>query len=96
MLNNFGSLIYQVWEVLLSPFLMALNQMLNELGWSEDLHAFDINIGFGQIVWFTGNLEDLIIIVFGITMTVIFLIVVFKLFKWFSSLFGNLFRGYRK
>jgi len=96
MLDNFGSLIYQVWEVLLSPFLMALNQILNELGWSEGLLSFDINIGFGQIVWFSGNLEDLIIIVFGITMTVIFLIVVFKFFKWFSSLFGSLFRGYRK
>lgn len=96
MLESFGSLIYQVWEFLLAPFLSALNQMFSGFGVCDDGLAMEVNMGFGEVVWFSAPLNDLIIIVFGIAMTVIFLIAVFKLFKWVSSLFGNLFRGYRK
>lgn len=96
MVENVGQLIYEVWYVLLVPFFESLNKMLMDNGSATTLSGFNINIGFGEIVWFTSSLEDLIIIVFGITMTIITLIVIFKLFKWFTSLFGNLFRGYRK
>lgn len=82
-----------LFNLIFGPILLFLDDLFVDKFGGSSLMGYTFKIGFGNVEWFSIDLYTLFGLIGGLIISVVFIILIFKVFKFFTNLVKRAFGG---